>query len=93
MLRLFSSTSCSRLLHVAAMMLSGVLSSWATLALVDPRMMTTLVRDGRACAEGGAGHGVVAEVPADVWDGAFALGPDDALVVRPDQHIAARRRG
>ena len=65
----------------------------STLDLVDPRVMTTLVREGRVGADGAAADGAVRQVPADVWDGAFALGPDDALVVRPDQHIAARRRG
>lgn len=63
----------------------------STLDLVDPAAVTVLVRAGVDPPE------VPARVPSRmhsvdpaVWDATFGLDPDLCLVVRPDQHIAAR---
>ena len=63
----------------------------STLDLVDPKIVTVLVRNG---AETTAPTASVARrvrtVDADVWDDTFGLAADVCLVVRPDQHVAAR---
>ena len=61
----------------------------STLDLVDPALPTVLVRAG---AEPPALPGWATARPVDtgVWDDAFGLAADVCLVVRPDQHVAAR---
>ncbi|GJM36899.1 MAG: putative monooxygenase [Acidimicrobiales bacterium] len=65
----------------------------STLDLVDRAAPTILVRAGdeRPTFAGGPPV-VVADVPKAVWSDAFALEPGTALIVRPDQHVAARVR-
>jgi 2,4-dichlorophenol 6-monooxygenase len=63
----------------------------STLDLIDVRVPTVLVRDGATVTGIGSSDLVrVVSCPADAWDTAFALDTDVCLVVRPDQHIAAR---
>jgi 2-polyprenyl-6-methoxyphenol hydroxylase-like FAD-dependent oxidoreductase len=63
----------------------------STLDLVDPTVLTVLVRAGtRAPVPPPAIPTCVRTIDADVWDHTFELAPDCCLIVRPDQHIAAR---
>ena len=61
----------------------------STLDLVDPAVPTVLVRAGTDPSEL-PGSVTARTVGAEIWDETFALAPDVCLVVRPDQHIAAR---
>jgi 2-polyprenyl-6-methoxyphenol hydroxylase-like FAD-dependent oxidoreductase len=61
----------------------------STLDLVDPVVPTVLTSAG-GVAPGVAAPAVAVACPADVWNEVFCLGPDDVLLVRPDQHIAFR---
>ena len=61
----------------------------STLDLVDVAVPTVLVRDGTEAPKPAA-PGRVRMVEAAVWDDTFGLALDLCLVVRPDQHIAAR---
>jgi 2-polyprenyl-6-methoxyphenol hydroxylase-like FAD-dependent oxidoreductase len=61
----------------------------STLDLIDLALPTVLVVDGAAAATMPEAH-VVATVPAAVWHDTFGLSDEQCLVVRPDQHIAAR---
>jgi 2-polyprenyl-6-methoxyphenol hydroxylase-like FAD-dependent oxidoreductase len=63
----------------------------STLDLVDRAVPTVLVRDG---TEPSAlpDWATARTVDADVWDDTFGLASDLCLVVRPDQHVAARCR-
>jgi 2,4-dichlorophenol 6-monooxygenase len=61
----------------------------STLDLVDPAVPTVLVRAGSELSAL-PGSAMVSAVAAEVWDDTFALAADTCLVVRPDQHIAAR---
>ncbi len=63
----------------------------STLDLVDPARTTVLVADGasRPTLDDTPPATVVA-VPEIVWADSFALSADQAVVVRPDQHVAAR---
>lgn len=63
----------------------------STLDLVDPVVPTVLVRDG-VTVPSAPPHAPtrVVTVDAAVWDDTFGLVPDLCLIVRPDQHIAAR---
>jgi 2,4-dichlorophenol 6-monooxygenase len=60
----------------------------STLDLVDPTTFTVLVREGAEAPE--IDDARVTAVAAPVWDDRLALAPEQALVVRPDQHIAFR---
>lgn len=63
----------------------------STLDLVDPAVPTVMVCEGRPDpAIGDATPVVVCAVPRPVWTDAFALDEDDAMIVRPDQHVAFR---
>jgi 2,4-dichlorophenol 6-monooxygenase len=63
----------------------------STLDLVDPVLPTVLV-SARASlsSDDWAIPVIVASVPETVWSTTFHLGSDLCLLVRPDQHIAAR---
>ena len=63
----------------------------STLDLVDVAVPTLLVRDGTALPSTTV-PAATRSVPADVWDETFAVGDDVCIVVRPDQHVAARCR-
>jgi 2,4-dichlorophenol 6-monooxygenase len=61
----------------------------STLDLVDLALPTVLLRDGTEPPA--LPSSVVARaVDAEVWDDTFGIAADVCLVVRPDQHIAAR---
>ena len=61
----------------------------STLDLVDPAVPTVLVRAGTELA--GLPDSVMARtVDAKIWDDTFGIAPDLCLIVRPDQHVAAR---
>ena len=63
----------------------------STLDLVDPTVLTVLVRDGAdAPVPPPEIPTQVRTIDADVWDHTFELAPDRCLIVRPDQHIVAR---
>jgi len=63
----------------------------STLDLVDPIHPTVLVAAGAARpALDEARPITILSVPDPVWVDSFSLSPDQALVVRPDQHVAAR---
>ena len=61
----------------------------STLDLVDPALPTVLVRSGTEPPARPV-WATVRTVDAQVWDDTFGLAPDVCLVVRPDQHVAAR---
>jgi 2,4-dichlorophenol 6-monooxygenase len=60
----------------------------STLDLVDPRQPTLLVRAG-ATVDDPIDALVIVSCPPEVW-ASLGLGPDDALLVRPDQHVLFR---
>jgi 2,4-dichlorophenol 6-monooxygenase len=61
----------------------------STLDLVDPAVPTVLVRAGTAPPA--LPDPVVARtIAVEVWDDTFGIASDLCLVVRPDQHVAAR---
>jgi len=62
----------------------------STLDLIDLSVPTVLVRDGADVDAGAWSPAVVAACPAGVWHEAFGLDSDQALIVRPDQHVAYR---
>ena len=63
----------------------------STLDLVDPERPTLFVKQGSLLPEIGSTMALaVAEIPPTIWAEVFELGADQALVVRPDQHIAFR---
>ncbi len=63
----------------------------STLDLVDPAVLTVLVRAGAAAPVPPTRvPSRIRAVDADVWDDAFGLSAELCLVVRPDQHVAAR---
>jgi 2-polyprenyl-6-methoxyphenol hydroxylase-like FAD-dependent oxidoreductase len=65
----------------------------STLDLVDPAVPTVLHQEGSPPPDPGTQvPTVLRAVPGEIWTGPFGLQPDDCLVVRPDQHVAARRR-
>jgi 2,4-dichlorophenol 6-monooxygenase len=61
----------------------------STLDLVDPVRPTVLTRAGVESPTIPA-WATARTVEAQVWDDTFAIAPDLCLVVRPDQHVAAR---
>jgi hypothetical protein len=63
----------------------------STLDLVDPTVVTVLVRDGAVPPTLSARVPTLTRaVDAEVWDETFGLAREVCLVVRPDQHVAAR---
>jgi putative polyketide hydroxylase len=63
----------------------------STLDLVDPERPTLFVKQNSPLPEIGSTMALaVAEIPPTIWAEVFELGADQALVVRPDQHIAFR---
>ena len=63
----------------------------STLDLVDPAVLTVLVRDGAETPTPPPGvPSRIRAVDPDVWDDTFELPPDRCLIVRPDQHVATR---
>ena len=61
----------------------------STLDLVDPAVPTVLMRAGTELP--GLPDSVMARtIAAEVWDDTFGIAPDLCLIVRPDQHVAAR---
>lgn len=64
-------------------------SATSTLDLVDPALPTVLLRAGTEPPVV-PDRTAVRTVDAEVWDDTFGLAADLCLVVRPDQHVAAR---
>ena len=63
----------------------------STLDLVAPIGLTILIEDGASLPELGTAPPLnVVELPPAIWEDNYNLGADQALVVRPDQHIAFR---
>ena len=63
----------------------------STLDLIDPERPTLFVQEGgTGSVDGSAITMTVAEIPSAIWTDVFDLARDQALVIRPDQHIAFR---
>lgn len=65
--------------------------STSTLDLVDPVLPTVLIAEGAELplVDGPVPYAVQRCAP-EVWADALGLAVDQALVVRPDQHVASR---
>ena len=65
-------------------------STTSTLDLVDIAVPTVLVRASTDLPESTAPSATIRSVPAEVWDVTFGIAAETCVVVRPDQHVAAR---